>query len=129
MTNALGIAGSLSAGLMESARSGTGAVVKRLHLGRAAASRVVAASFAADGFTGPRSVLEGEAGFLKVFCTEWHVPALTHGLGHQYATLNLCLRRFPAYMTAQTAVQATLELQAEHGFDGSQVGSMTRNLR
>ena len=34
MTNALGIAGSLSSGLVEFARSGTGAMVKRLHFGR-----------------------------------------------------------------------------------------------
>ena len=43
MTNALGIAGSLTGGLMEFARSGTGAMVKRLHLGRAAESGVLAA--------------------------------------------------------------------------------------
>src|SRR5262249_18339109 len=35
MTNALGIAGSLCGGLMEFAKSGTGAMVKRLHIGRA----------------------------------------------------------------------------------------------
>ena len=46
MTNALGIAGSLSCGLLEFARSGTGAMVKRLHLGRAAESGVLAASLA-----------------------------------------------------------------------------------
>src|SRR6204780_838672 len=59
MTNAIGIAGSLAGGLMEFARSGTGAMVKRLHLGRASESGVMAAYLAADGFTGPRSVLEG----------------------------------------------------------------------
>src|SRR5262249_52663817 len=53
MTNALGIAGSLACGLLEFARSGTGAMVKRLHLGRAAESGVLAASLAAEGFTGP----------------------------------------------------------------------------
>ncbi|HME21428.1 MAG TPA: MmgE/PrpD family protein [Acetobacteraceae bacterium] len=121
MANALGIAGSLACGLMEFARSGTGAMVKRLHLGRAAESGVLAASLAADGFTGPHSVLEGEAGFLKVFCTEWDLADLTHGLGSDFATLNLCLKRFPVHMTAQTAVQAILELQAEHGFSGVQV--------
>src|SRR5262249_27283499 len=36
MAHALGIAGSLSCGLLEFAKSGTGAMVKRLHLGRAA---------------------------------------------------------------------------------------------
>ena len=121
MTNALGIAGSLACGLMEFARSGTGAMVKRLHLGRAAESGVLAASLATDGFTGPRSVLEGEAGFLKVLCTEWDIADLTDGLGSEFATLRLCLKRFPVHMTAQTAVQAILELKAEHGFDGAQV--------
>jgi 2-methylcitrate dehydratase PrpD len=125
MTNALGIAGSLACGLMEFARSGTGAMVKRLHLGRAAESGVLAASLAADGFTGPRSVLEGEAGFLKVFCTEWDVADLLRGLGSEFATLKLCLKRFPVHMTAQTAVQAVLELRAEHGFTGAQVASVT----
>ena len=121
MTNALGIAGSLAGGLMEFARSGTGAMVKRLHLGRASESGVLAASLAADGFTGPQSVLEGEAGFLKVFCTEWDIADLTRGLGSEFATMNLCLKRFPVHMTAQTAVQAILELRAEHGFSGAQV--------
>jgi 2-methylcitrate dehydratase PrpD len=125
MTNALGIAGSLAGGLMEFARSGTGAMVKRLHLGRASESGVMAASLAADGFTGPRSVLEGEAGFLKVFCTEWDVADLTRGLGSEFATRNLCLKRFPVHMTAQTSVQAVLELQAEHGFAGADVEHVT----
>jgi 2-methylcitrate dehydratase PrpD len=121
MTNGLGIAGSLACGLMEFARSGTGAMVKRLHLGRAAESGVLAGSLAADGFTGPRSVLEGEAGFLKVLCSEWDIADLTDTLGREFATLRLCLKRFPVHMTAQTAVQAILELKAEHGFDGAQV--------
>jgi 2-methylcitrate dehydratase PrpD len=125
MTNSLGIAGSLAGGLMEFARSGTGAMVKRLHLGRASESGVVAASLAADGFTGPSSVLEGEAGFLKVFCTEWDVADLTRGLGSEYKTMNLCLKRFPVHMTAQTGVQAVLELQQEHGFTGSDVDRVT----
>jgi 2-methylcitrate dehydratase PrpD len=125
MTNALGIAGSMAAGLMEFARSGTGAMVKRLHLGRAAEAGVVAASLAADGFTGPTSVIEGEAGFLKVFCTEWDLADVTRGLGTEYATMNLCLKRFPVHMTAQTGVQAVLELQGEHGFTGAQVDRVT----
>jgi 2-methylcitrate dehydratase PrpD len=125
MTNALGIAGSLAGGLMEFARSGTGAMVKRLHLGRAAESGVLAASLAADGFTGPQSVLEGEAGFLKVFCTEWEVADLTRGLGEEFMTRRLCLKRFPVHMTAQTGVQAVLELQAEHGFAGNEVERVT----
>jgi 2-methylcitrate dehydratase PrpD len=125
MVNALGIAGSLAGGLMEFARSGTGAMVKRLHLGRASESGVMAANLAADGFTGPRSVLEGEAGFLKVFCTEWDMADLTRNLGSEFMTLRLCLKRFPVHMTAHTAVQAVLELQEEHHFAGADVDRVT----
>jgi 2-methylcitrate dehydratase PrpD len=57
MTNAIGIAASTAGGLLEFARSGTGAMVKRLHLGRAAEGGVLAASLAADGFTGPKSAI------------------------------------------------------------------------
>src|SRR5947209_14099905 len=70
MTNALGIAGSLCGGLLEFAR-GDGGMVKRLHLGRASEAGVLAASLAASGFTGPRTVIEGQFGFLRVFCTAW----------------------------------------------------------
>jgi 2-methylcitrate dehydratase PrpD len=125
MTNAIGIAGSCAGGLMEFARSGTGAMVKRLHLGRASESGVLAASLAAEGFTGPRSVIEGPAGFLQVFCNESDPAELTRGLGEHYATLNLCLKRFPCHMTAHTAVQAVLELREAHGFSGDAVDRVT----
>ena len=59
-------------------------MVKRLHLGRASEAGVLAASLAADGFEGPRTVLEGEFGFLKVFCTKWDEAELTRGLGEEF---------------------------------------------
>ena len=68
LCNALGMAGSLACGLLQFARSGTGAMVKRLHLGRAAESGVLAASLASEGFSAPAGVIEGEFGFLRVFC-------------------------------------------------------------
>jgi 2-methylcitrate dehydratase PrpD len=125
MRNALGIAGSLACGLMEFARSGTGAMVKRLHLGRAAESGVLAASLAADGFTGPASVLEGEFGFLRVFCgSEFDAGELTRGLGSSYATRSIMLKRFPCHITAHTPVQAILELRAEHGYAAGDVAAI-----
>src|ERR1700694_2143754 len=89
MTNALGIAGSTSGGLLEFAHSGNGAMVKRLHLGRGAEGGVLAASLAADGFTGPSTVLEGRAGFLKAFCIESDLAELTRGLGETSRPLSI----------------------------------------
>jgi 2-methylcitrate dehydratase PrpD len=124
MTNALGVAGSLSCGLLEFARSGTGAMVKRLHLGRAAESGVLAASLAEEGFTGPQSVLEGPFGFLNVYCGENDVAALTRGLGEEWATLRIMLKRFPVHITSHTSVQAVTDLMREHGYKAEDVAAI-----
>jgi 2-methylcitrate dehydratase PrpD len=124
MTNTLGIAGSLAGGLLEFAR-GDGGMVKRLHLGRASEAGVLAASLAADGFEGPRTVLEGEFGFLKVFCTKWDEAELTRGLGEDFVVSSTVLKRYPCHATAHVAVRAVRDLQAEHRFSGPEVEAIT----
>jgi 2-methylcitrate dehydratase PrpD len=124
MANALGLAGSLAGGLLEFAK-GDGGMVKRLHLGRASEAGVLAASLAAAGFTGPRTVIEGEFGFLRVFCTEFDETQLTRNLGHEYVTLSTVLKRYPVHATAHAAVRAVRDLQAEHGFAGGDVEAIT----
>ncbi len=124
MANAIGIAGSLAGGLLEFAR-GDGGMVKRLHLGRASEAGVLAASLASAGFGGPRTVLEGEFGFLRVFCTEFDETHLTRGLGQDFVTLSTVLKRYPVHATAHAAVRAVRDLQSEHGFSGGDVESIT----
>jgi len=124
MSNALGIAGSTSAGLLEFAHSGNGAMVKRFHLGRAAEGGVLAASLAADGFTGPSTVLEGGAGFLKAFCNDSDVAELTRGLGETYLSLTIMMKRFACHITAHTAVEAILDLRNQSGISGRDVASI-----
>jgi 2-methylcitrate dehydratase PrpD len=124
MANALGIAGSLAGGLMEFSR-GDGGMVKRLHLGRASEAGVLAAGLAQGGFTGPRTVIEGRYGFLNVFCTEYNLSHLTRGLGSEYVTLSTVLKRYPVHATAHAAVTAARDLQAEHGFKGDEIESIT----
>src|SRR4029077_1118913 len=80
LLNAIGIAGSLASGLRQFSVSETGSMVKRLHFGRAAEGGVLAAGLAEQGFDGPHDILEGKAGFLKVFCDEYDLGELTRGL-------------------------------------------------
>src|SRR5271165_2868940 len=124
MTNALGIAGSLCGGLLEFAR-GDGGMVKRLHLGRASEAGVLAASLAAGGFTGPRTVIEGQFGFLRVFCTAWDEGELTRGLGEEFVTMSAVLKRYPCHATAHAAVKAVRDLQAEHGLTAAAIEAIT----
>ncbi|MFZ2006034.1 MAG: MmgE/PrpD family protein [Stellaceae bacterium] len=124
MTSAIGIAGSLAGGLLEFAR-GDGGMVKRLHLGRASEAGVMAASLAAGGFEAPRTVIEGEFGFLKVFCSESDESHLTRGLGNDFVTMSAVLKRYPCHATAHAAVRAVRDLQAEYGLKGSDIASIT----
>ena len=124
MTNALGIAGSLCAGLLEFSKSG-GGMVKRLHLGRAAESGVLAATLARDGFTGPGTVLEGKFGYLNVFCRDGDGNRFTAGLGEVWNTLNVTFKRYSCHITAHVPVTAVLELKARHGISGDDIASIT----
>ncbi|HXK28352.1 MAG TPA: MmgE/PrpD family protein, partial [Candidatus Binatia bacterium] len=81
MVNALGIAGSYSGGLIEFSRCQEGAMIKRLHLGKAAEGGVTAALLASRGFAGPESILEGKFGFCRTFSDSPKLSYLTHRLG------------------------------------------------
>ena len=111
MTNALGIAGSLASGLLEFAHSGSGSMVKKLHLARAAESGIVAARLAAAGMSGPATIIDGGYGFLAVFCEEAEPEALTAGLGSTFECENLCFKRYPCHITAHAPVEAILALK------------------
>ena len=114
LVNTIGIVASLAGGLVQFSRSGTGGMVKRLHFGRANESGVLAANLAERGFTGPHDILEGEFGFLRVFCDEYDMSKLTAGLGETFMTTNIYMKRFACHGSCQAPLQALQGLQAEH---------------
>jgi 2-methylcitrate dehydratase PrpD len=119
MAHAYGIAGSMSSGLMEFARSG--GQVKRLHLGRTAEGGFMAAALARDGLTGPAQVLEGKYGSLNTFARDAQPALLTQNLGSEWHTLKVKIKRFACHSTAQVPVSLMLELKAKHGISGDDV--------
>ncbi len=124
MANALGIAGSLSSGLLEFAKSG-GGTVKRLHLGHGAQSGVMAAMLAHDGFAGPATILEGKFGYLNVFCRDADANRLTAGLGEEWRTTRIMFKRYSCHITAHVPVTAVLQLKSRFGFAGDDVEGVT----
>lgn len=129
LTQALGIAGSLGSGLLAFAKAGNGAMVKRLHMGRAAESGVVAALLARDGYEGPDSVLEGQYGYLEAYARDGDAAQFTKDLGTHYDIVHACLKRYACHITAHTPVQSLQELCAEHGFTGDDVAALTIHVR
>lgn len=110
LMHALGIAGSLTAGVLEFSKSG--GMVKRLHLGRAAEGAITATLLANKGFTGPTQVIEGRYGFLNVYCRDAEIPLLTAGLGETWRTLTTTLKCYACHSTAHVPVTAALAIKS-----------------
>lgn len=116
MVHALGIAGSYCGGLMEFSRCKEGAMIKRLHLGKAAEGGVTAASLAQRGFAGPESVLEGELGFCRAFSDSPDISRLTYRLGREFESLNICVKRCACHINAHAPIEGLERLRRENGF-------------
>jgi 2-methylcitrate dehydratase PrpD len=120
---ALGIAGSCTGGLLAFAASGSGGMVKRLHLGRAAESGVLAAMLA-RGYEGPRSILDGKFGILEAFCSRSEPALLTARLGAFFEITRLCIKRYACHVTAQAPIEVLRALMAQHGFGPADIATM-----
>lgn len=125
LTMALGIAGSCGGGLLAFAKSGQGGMIKRLHLGRAAESGILAARLAARGYEGPVAILDGSFGTLASYCERSDPALLTAGLGEDYEIDRLCLKRYACHVTAQAPVQLLRQMMAEHCFAGADIAAIT----
>lgn len=95
LADALGLAGSQAAGSLEFLTDGAWA--KRIHGGWAAHAGLVAARFAAAGFSGPRGTFDGRFGLYRTHLGdgEWDLAALTDSLGSRWELLNIALKPYP----------------------------------
>ena len=125
MVHALGIAGSYSGGLMEFSRCQEGAMIKRLHLGKAAEGGVTAASLARRGFAGPESVLEGQFGFCRAFSDSPNLSRLTYRLGREFESLNICIKRYACHINAHAPIEGLEKLSQQNGFEPRDVREIT----
>jgi 2-methylcitrate dehydratase PrpD len=111
MRNAFGIAGSCAAGLMAAQE---GAMVKRLHAGRAGESGVRAAELASRGFTGISDIFEAPyGGFLSSLARTPKPEKLTAGLGETWETLNTGFKMYPTVTSIHAALDSLRRVMAD----------------
>jgi len=115
--HALGIAGTQSSGLMAAQY---GAMVKRMHAGRAAQSGLYAALLAAAGFTGIPDVFEAPyGGFCTTFSRSqdrFDLAALSAGLGERYETMGVSLKFYACVGSNHTTLDALTVIRKRHAF-------------
>jgi 2-methylcitrate dehydratase PrpD len=128
IVRALGIAGSLSGGLLAFTKSRDGAMVKRLHMGRACEAGILAARLAADGYTGPETILEGRFGFLEAYCRDPEPARLTAGLGREWEALRICMKRYACHVTPQAAMQALRAWMETENFGADDVAELALGM-
>jgi len=124
LRHALGTAGSQAAGLMAAQ---DGAMVKRLHSGRASESGVLAVLLAERGFTGIPDVLEVEfGGFVgSLGGGTSNLALLTDGLGQRWEIEQLGFKAYASCAAAHTSLDVARALRAEHGIASADVQRVT----
>jgi 2-methylcitrate dehydratase PrpD len=112
MVDALGIAGSMAAGIIEYLAEGTW--TKRMHAGWAAQSGLRAALLGRAGFLGPRTVLEGVHGLFHGFAhtTEGDYEALIGDFGTRWVTETLAFKPYPCGTMAHPYIDCAKRLAA-----------------
>jgi aconitate decarboxylase len=118
----LGIAGTQSSGLMAAQY---GAMVKRMHAGRAAQSGLYAALLAAQGFTGIADVFEAPyGGFCTTFSRStdrFDLTQLSSGLGERFETMRISLKFYSCVGSNHTTIDALSDIHRRRPFDPDDV--------
>jgi 2-methylcitrate dehydratase PrpD len=103
--NAMGLAGSMAAGLARFYYAGGDA--KRIHGGRAAEAGVLAAQMVEEGLTGPVGVLEGRAGFGGAYSDRFEPSRILGALGVEFRLLAVVMKVHATSARLQSIVDAT----------------------
>jgi len=118
--NALGIAGSMASGIIEYLAEG--AWTKRMHPGWAAQAGYRAARMAQAGFTGPRTVFEGEHGYFHAFANAdgCDFSTMLEGAGRQWLCADIAFKPYACGTMAHPYIDCARKLVA----DGLRVGDV-----
>jgi len=124
--HALGIAGTQAAGLMAAQY---GAMVKRMHAGRAAQSGLYGALLAEAGFTGIVDVFESPyGGFCSTFSRShdrFNLAELTADLGERFETFGVALKFYSCVGSNHTTLDAIRTIAARRPFRADDVAKVT----
>jgi 2-methylcitrate dehydratase PrpD len=115
--HALGIGGTQSSGLMAAQY---GAMVKRMHAGRAAQSGLYGALLASNGFTGIVDVFEAPyGGFCTTFSRStdrFDLDELSSGLGKSFETMRISLKFYSCVGSNHTTLDAIRDIKKRRPF-------------
>ena len=121
--HALGIAGSMASGIIEYLAEG--AWTKRMHPGWAAQAGYRAARLAQAGFTGPRTLFDGEHGFFHAFANSdgCDFTSMLDGAGQQWLCSDIAFKPYACGTMAHPYIDCARRLVSD-GLDPDDVASI-----
>ncbi len=122
MLNALGSAGTQSAGLWEFLRDAADS--KQLHTAHAVAAGITAAYLARDGFTGARQILEGPQGLAAGMSRDADPSRLTDRLGERWALAETSFKYHASCRHTHPAADALQALMRENQLGAGDIASI-----
>src|SRR6202043_2461957 len=124
--HALGIAGTQSSGLMAAQY---GAMVKRMHAGRAPPSGLYGSLLAKQDFTGIVDVFEAPyGGFCTTFSRSqdrFNLAELSAGLGERFETMGIALKFYSCVGSNHTTLDAIRDIRARRPFGLGDIDEIT----
>lgn len=124
LLNALGNAGTQSAGLWEFMENGS--MSKSLHTANATLCGLRAAELAKLGFTGAHTILEGRKGFVKALNPNGHLNAVTEGLGTEpYKILSNSFKPYACCRHTHSANACVQWMKEHYRIDPARIVSVT----
>lgn len=109
LVSALGLAGTQASGFWQT-RHESDSMAKQLHAGHAAQAGVQSALLSAQGFQGPRSILEGEQGFFAATCPGADPQDVLKDYGEGWLIHQTSLKPYPACRHAHAAIDAAKQV-------------------
>jgi 2-methylcitrate dehydratase PrpD len=122
LRNAYSIAYAQMCGTMQAHTEGS--MLLGMQVGFNARNAVVACDMAMAGLQGPKNILEGPFGFLRLFEDDYDRDVLLASLGRIWRITELSHKPFPSGRATHGIVDGCLRLQREHGFAADQIESV-----
>ncbi len=120
IANALGIAASSAAGVVENLPTGA----KNVGVGNAARGGIVAALFAEKGFDGAPRAIEGPLGWAKAAGHAAKIDEIVGGLGTRWELLANTYKAYACGIVMHSIIDACIELKQSHAIDPAAVVSV-----
>ncbi len=119
--NALGIAASQSAGIVENLPS----AAKNVSVGNAARNGLFAALLAEQGYTAAPAAIEGALGWARAMGDDPVVAEITQDLGTRWEIQNNTYKPYPCGIVMHAVIDACLALRRNHALTAAEIAEVT----